>query len=311
MHFQNNTTKGIYFALITAFISGVANYVNKFAVTAIQPPLIFTAVKNTGVGLLIIALLLVLGKWKQLKKVQKREWVYLILIGIIGGSVPFYLFFTGLSQIPAINAALIHKTLVIWVALLAIPLLKEKLSPLQIFAVTLLFGSNLIIGGFKGFHYSTGEMYVLFATMFWAVENILAKKILPKVDPDILTSARMGFGSIILLAASWVSAPTALQNSLSLNSTQWFWLILTMATLLGYVATWYRALKLAPATTVTAILVAGTLVTNLLTVIFETHTLNPVLAIQSGLVILGVALFWLSSKLSARKTSQNLLCPKQ
>lgn len=299
---MKHTTKGIYFALITALISGIANYVNKFAVTAIQPPLVFTAIKNVGVGLLIIAILLSFGKRKHLKKIQKKECVYLLLIGIIGGSVPFYLFFTGLSQIPAINAALIHKTLIIWVALLAIPLLKERLSPLQIFAVTLLFGSNLFIGGFKGLQYSTGEMYVLLATMLWAVENILAKKILPKVDPDIVTSARMGFGSIILLAASWISAPVALQNSLSMTSTQWFWLILTMITLLGYVAAWYRALKLAPVTTVASILVAGTLVTNLLTVTFETHTINLSLVIQSGLVIIGIVLFWLSGKLTAKNT---------
>lgn len=298
---NENTTKGIYLALITAFISGIANYVNKFAVAAIQPPLVFTAVKNAGVGLLIIAILLVLRKRKQLKKVKKREWLYLILIGIIGGSVPFYLFFTGLSQIPAINASLIHKTLVIWVALLAIPLLKERLSPLQIFAVIILFGSNLFIGGFKGFQYSDGEIYVLLATMLWAVENILAKRILPKVDPDIVTAARMGFGSIILLTAAWASAPTALLKSLSLTSTQWFWLLLTMATLLGYVSSWYRALKLAPATTVTAVLVAGTLVTNLLTVIFETHTFNVMTAIQSGLIIFGIALFWFSAKTASKK----------
>ena len=116
-------TKGIYLALITALISGVAIFINKFAVDAIHPPLVFTAMKNAGVGLFIIGILLLTPKWKLIKKLTKREIIYLISIGIIGGSIPFYLYFTGLSQIPAINAAIIQKTLVFWVTLVAIPVL--------------------------------------------------------------------------------------------------------------------------------------------------------------------------------------------
>ena len=92
----------------------------------VKPPIVFTAEKNVFVGLLIIGVLLFSWKWKEVKKLTKRELVYLSLIGIIGGSLPFYLFFTGLSMIPAINGAIIHKTLFIWVAILAIPFLKEK-----------------------------------------------------------------------------------------------------------------------------------------------------------------------------------------
>lgn len=293
---NGNTTKGIYLALITAFISGIAIFVNKFAVTAIQPPVVFTAVKNAGVGLLILSLLLASRKWKLVKKLNKKELVYLFLIGIIGGSIPFYLYFTGLTQIPAANAAIIHKSLVIWVALMAIPLLKEKMPPLQIFGVILLFGANLLVGGFQGFTFLEGEFLVLIATIFWAIENILAKKILPTVDPDIVTAARMGFGSIILMLAAAITAPAALSKSLSLTSTQWFFMIITMATLLGYVMSWYKALKYAPATTVTSVLVASTLVTNVLSAIFITHTWTVLMGIQAILMIIGIALFLFTTK---------------
>lgn len=303
---NGNVTKGIYLALITAFISGIAIFVNKFAVTAIQPPIVFIAVKNAGVGLLILAILIAGRKWKLVKKLNKRELIYLFCIGIIGGSIPFYLYFTGLTQIPAINAAIIHKTLVIWVAFMAIPLLKEKMSALQIFAVILLFGANLLVGGFAGFTFLEGEFLILIATIFWAIENILAKKILPTVDPDIVTAARMGFGSIILLGAAVITAPAALAKSLSLTSTQWFFMIITIATLLGYVMSWYRALKYAPATTVTSVLVASTLVTNVLSAIFLTHTWTILMGIQAVLMIIGVAVFWLSAKKEVGVKSKNL-----
>ena len=293
---SQNHSKGIYLALVTALISGVAIFVNKFAVDAIQPPLVFTAVKNVGVGLLIITILIITRKWRLIKKLTKRESIYLVLIGIIGGSIPFYLYFTGLSQIPAINAALIHKTLIFWVAILAILFLKEKLTRTQIVAVLLLFISNFFVGGFKGFQFSNGELLILIATIFWAVENILAKKILPTVHPDIVTGARMGFGSIILLFAAAITAPSGLAKVTALNSTQLFWMILTMATLLGYIMSWYRALKFAPAITVASVLVTGTLVTNILSAIFITHALTVTMGIQAGLILVGIAIFYISTK---------------
>jgi drug/metabolite transporter (DMT)-like permease len=301
--------KGIYLAFLTAFISGVSNFVNKIAVDVIKPPLVFTAEKNAIVGLLIVGILVSTWKWEKIKNLTQKQIIYLVLIGIIGGSLPFYLFFTGLSQIPAINGALIHKTLVFWVALLAIPFLKEKLSKLQLLGVLLLFASNFIIGGFVSLQHSRGELFVLLATILWAIENVLAKKILPSVDPDIVVSARMGLGSLILLTASAITIPAALTKSLFMSQAQWFWLLISAALLFGYVLTWYRALKFAPAITVASILVSATLVTNMLSAIFITHAWSFQLGTQAFLTIPGIVLLWLAavktkpnSKLSYEKS---------
>ena len=119
---------------------------------------------------------------------------------------------------------------------------------------------------------------------------------MPTVDPDILTAARMGFGSILLLGASFIFAPVSLSKVFTLDNIQIFWMLLTIATLLGYVMTWYRALKYAPAITVTSILVASTLVTNALSAIFITHKWSELMGIQALLIIIGVALFWFAAK---------------
>ena len=243
-----------------------------------------------------MGLLLLTRKWKEVKNLSRRESLYLILIGIVGGSIPFYLFFTGLSEVSATSSALIHKTLVFWVAILAVVFLKEKLSNWQILAVMLLFGSNFIIGGFQGFAFSKGELLILIATILWAIENILAKKILPSVDPDIVIAARMGFGSLILLSTAVVTEPTALGKILVLTPSQWFWMILTAATLLGYVMSWYRALKLAPAITVASVLVASTIVTNILSAVFITRVWTLEMAFQSGLILVGLLIFYFAAK---------------
>lgn len=297
-------TKGVQLALLTALISGFSIFINKFAVGSITPPIAFTAIKNTLVGVMILSALLFSGKMSKLKDVSKKDKRSLVLIGLIGGALPFYLFFTGLSMIPAINAALIHKTLVLWVALLAVPFLKERMSRLQIVGMLMLFGSNLFIGGFKGFTFSVGELMVLGATLLWAVENVIAKRVLERVDADLVTFARMGLGSMILLGASSVVAPGSLTQAFSLDGTQLMWMVLTAGALLGYVSTWYRALKAAPATTVASVLVASTLVTNVLASMFITQTWKfAVLLPQAGLILTGLYLFWISARKQATVTA--------
>jgi len=299
-----NHNKGIYLAFLTALISGVSIFINKFAVTSFENPAMLPTIKNSLVGLLLLAALIASGQWTKnwarLKSLNKKQATQLLGIAIIGGSLPFYLFFIGLSQIPAVNAAVIQKSLVFWVALLAIPLLKEKVTKTQALAVLVLFAGNLIIGGFKGLAFSKGELMVLLATLLWATETILAKKVLRAVEADIVAFARMGLGSLTLVLFSLVTSPSDIAKIGGLNSAQWFWIALTSVTLFAYVSSWYRALRIAPAITVTAVLVSSTLITNILSAIFITHAWNPVLTLQGTLIVAGLLLITRSSKPQSR-----------
>jgi len=136
--------KGFKLALITAGFSGMAVFLNSLTVKAVGDALVFTTVKNLGVAVIIGAILL---RQKIDWRAVKADWWPLLAIGIIGGSLPFYLFFQGLTLSSAATGALIHKTLIFWVALWAIPILKEKINTKQWLALGLIFGSNFIIGG--------------------------------------------------------------------------------------------------------------------------------------------------------------------
>jgi len=300
-------TRGIYLSLLTAGISGVSIFLNKFAVTSVGEPLVFTTIKNLGVAFILLASLLASRKWLQFKTIQKQDWLSLLLIGVIGGSIPFYLFFTGLSTTPAITGAVIQKTLVVWVALLAVPFLKERLSVKAIVAVIALFLANGLVGGFRGFKFSSGEFLILLSTLFWASETILVKKILPRIDPQIAATARMSIGGLTLLIISLITRPEPLSRLAILNPTQLAWVGLTTGLLFAYVTSWYQALKHASAITVTAILVASTIVTNLLSAIFITHSLNASVIIQSLIIITSLLVITkLSTNSLDRSSSPNL-----
>lgn len=253
-------------ALVTAVISGVATFIAKKAVTVVSDPVVFTLLKNVVVAMLLIGLIVVFTKFRELKGLKRQDWVKLIAIGVVGGSIPFILFFTGLTMTTAVSAGLIHKTLFIWVALLAVPFLKERIGWMQAVAFILLIGGSFALGGFKGFQFGLGELMILLATLFWAVENIIAKKALANLSSLVVAGARMVFGSVILLAVVGFQGNLSLIGGLNLE--QWLWTLIPALFLVGYVTTWYTALKHAPASLVASLLVPAALITNVLSLVF-------------------------------------------
>lgn len=286
---QNKTLRtATILALGTAIISGASNFLNKFAVAGFTDPVAFTALKNLIVAGFLLGLLVVYKKRQEIRGLTKQQWLRLILIGVVGGSVPFALFFIGLAQIPAINAALIHKTLFVWVLLFALPFLKEKFSALQWLGVAAIFSANILVGGFRGFAFSAGEGLVLLATILWAAENIIAKIALRDLSALTVASGRMVFGSLILLPLALVRVGSSALLPASL--TQWTWVVLTGLFLLGYTLTWYAALKRAPVSYVATLLVPATLVTNALSALFVTHSFNWQLLSSFELFVAGTFL---------------------
>lgn len=277
-----------FLALGTALISGFSNYIGKIGVTAVKDPLLFTTLKNAVVAVLLIGIFIAMRRWREIRTLKGKHWLKLIAVGVIGGSVPFALFFIGLSRTSALNASLIHKTLFIWVLLLALPILKERVAAWQWVGIGLIAAANFLVGGFTGFKFNQGELMVLGATLLWAVENVIAKAVLKDVSSTTVAAARMVFGSALLIAfAAFQDKGVALST---LSVVQWKWTLISSALLLGYVLTWYAALKRAPATYVATLLVPATLVTNVLSALFITHAFPRVQFLNALLVTAGIAL---------------------
>ena len=291
-HSALNTGNGL--ALITALISGTNNFLTKVGVTVVSDPIFYTTLKNIVTVFLLLGAFILLRKWSEMKTLSTKEWVQLFAIGTIGGAIPFALFFTGLSMTSALSGALIHKTLVFWVLLLAYPLLKERLSPLALLGVIAIFGANFILGGFRGFHFGTGELLILAATLLWATETIIAKKILSRVSPLLVASARMMIGSVLLLLFLGFSG--RLVSVAHVSTLGWSITALSGILLFGYVLAWYSAIAKAPATYVAALLVPATLVTNILSIALVTHAVTGTQLISAGLTAIGVGLLVIYGK---------------
>jgi drug/metabolite transporter (DMT)-like permease len=273
---------GIGLAAGTALISGVSVYVNAFAVRQLSDATLFTTLKNGVAAVVLLGMLLASGPARAaIPRLSGRQWLGLVTIGIIGGGVPFLLFFNGLAMASAPSAAFIHKTLFIWVAFLAVPLLGERVGWPQIGALGVLLASQLLITPPTGVSWGGGETLIAAATGLWAIEVIVARRLLRDIPSPVAATARMAIGLVVLFGYLAISGRTG--AIATLNGTQWLWVLGTGLLLAGYVATWYAALRRAPATVVTTVLVAAAPITAILSAIGSGGL--PTLPVLSGEVL--------------------------
>ncbi len=259
--------KGFWLVLATACISGFSIFLSKFGVSGMAPAL-FTTGKNVVVAVALIATLLAMKEWPAIRELSSKQWLQLALIGLVGGSIPFLLFFTGLSMTEAAQAGFLHKTLFVWVAILAALTLKERIGRKMVVGGLLLLAGNFILLRITGWTFGTGDGLILLATLLWAGEITLAKRFLSvsELPGRIVALGRMGFGSLFLLAYLAVRGELALYASFT--GAQFLWIGLTAALLYGYVLTFYEGLKRVPASVATAVLLLGTVITTLLNLLW-------------------------------------------
>jgi drug/metabolite transporter (DMT)-like permease len=280
---------GIALAFVTACISGVSIWLNGRAVKHFSDATVYTTAKNAVAGGLLLVLVLAFGSSGRasLPAIARRRWPALLTVAVIGGSIPFVLFFEGLKRSEATQAAFIQKTLVIWVALLAVPLLRERLRWPHALAIALLMGGQVWLAGHLGtVAFGQGETMILVASLLWSVEIVFVKHLLGSIPPRVVGAARMALGTVLLVC--WLALTGRLGDLAGLSALQWRWALLTGLLLTGYVATWFAALARAQAVDVTAVLVFGAVVTAILSGVVDGAAIGIggtiLVALGSGLV---------------------------
>lgn len=253
--------KGLLLVFSTALISGFSVFINKFGV-AINSPDIFAFAKNAVVAFLLGAAILIFKNRQEFYQLSKKQWLGLFLLGLIGGSIPFLLFFKGLVLTSAAQGAFVHKTMFIFVAILAAAFLKEKINKNFIIGGLLLLLGNLLALKSLDFSFGLGDALILLAVIFWSVENILAKYLLRDLSGSLAAWSRMFFGAVLIFVYLVFTGQAS--QLLSLNLPQLGWIALTSILLFGYTLTWYNGLKQVPVSVAATILLAGLPITTLL-----------------------------------------------
>ncbi len=224
--------------------------------------------------------------------VPRQQWGWLIVASLLNVSAWMGLTTVSMLWLPAGEAATLAYTMPVWAALLAWPLLGERLTGRRVVALGLgLCGVALIAGGVRlnlGAGRLPGLVSVLLAALLFALGTVLSKRRPLAIPPVALTAWQVGLGCLPLLCASFVFEQPHL---LAMPLIGWLSLAYNATVSLGlcYLA-WFAALRRLDAGMATI----GMLLTPIVGVIASGLLLGEALSPRQlgalALVVVGVVL---------------------
>ncbi len=261
-----NPRLGYLFAGLNAVVSGFAIYINSLGVKLFSDSTLYTTLKNAVVGVaLLLPLLLFARRRAELRRLNPRQWGLLALLAIVGGSVPYALFFRGLQLSTAVTSSLLNHTQFLLVAALAVLLLSERVGALMWLALAVLLVGTSLGLNIGQVRWDEGALLVALSTALFAAGVVLAKYLLRELSTVTVMAAKMSLGSAFLVA--YVAATGHLGAVTSLSAVQWGYALGTGLILLAFTVTAFLALRYATATVATAIPAASPLITTALVVL--------------------------------------------
>lgn len=282
---------GYGFAGLNAVISGFAIYINSLGIKLFQSAALYTTLKNAVVGIaLLLPLLLFVERRAEWRRLTRRQWSWLLLLAVIGGSVPYVLFFTGLKMGSPVTSSLLNHAQFVVVAVLAFFLLRERASIIVWLALAVLFIGTLWGTSMTGLHWGTGDTLVALSTLLFAGGVVLAKYLLQGLSTLAVMTAKMSIGSFLLVVYIGLTGQGGLIFRLS--PAQWEFALITGLILLAFTVTAFLALRYASATIATAIPAAAPLITTALVLIAPQAGLKPSPAF--GLILMALAILVLA-----------------
>lgn len=306
---QRARRTGLMLALATAVISGFSIFINGYGVRAwaeTADATTYTTFKNLLAALVLVSIGLAATHRRSSEALTRPQglgqWFGLTAVAVLGGALAFALFFEGLARAASTQAAFIHKSLVIWVAILAVGFLRERVRPVHVLAIALLvLGQVVLAGGFAEVGFGVGEAMILGATLLWSVEIVIAKRLLADVSSITVGVGRMAGGAVVLIGYGVAGGGFATMGSVSF--AQVGWVLITGIFLAAYVGTWYAALARASAIDVTSVLVGGAVITAILGAVVRGAPLGSLAGL--GLVATGVALVVVAGRADHRGSSMS------
>jgi drug/metabolite transporter (DMT)-like permease len=278
-------------------------FVNSYGVRAGATPAVYTTAKNL-VAAAVLSFVALIGWTVRTRRFGSaaanfvttapearevpatRRWVErlgFVYVGVVGGGLAFVLFFNGLAQSEPTPAAFWRDTLVLWAAVLAVFFLRERLRWWNLAAIALRVSGEVVVSGGVGqLAANRGEVDVLASSVLWALEIVVARRLLRTRSPATLAVVRMGLGALTLIV--YLAASGSLGQLGAMNADQWHWALWTGLLLSAYVATWMSALARARAIDVTSVLASSALITWLLQLVAGTTSVS---GDAIGLVLIG------------------------
>lgn len=207
-HRLSRRVTAICLGLFVAFLWSTSWVLIKFGLEDI-PAITFAGLRYGVATLCLLPFLIKKENIQSIRNLKKREWLGLILLGVLWYAVAQGAQFLGLKVLPAMTVTLLLNMTPLIVSMLAVVLLHEMPSKLQWIGMAI----NLIGVGLYFFPSAfenaqiIGVVVVLIGVLANAFSSILGRGInrTGKIPVMVVTTISMGIGAILLLVTGAIS----------------------------------------------------------------------------------------------------------
>lgn len=204
---KDGSMVGTYGLLVlTSIFWGSAFVFSKVAEDSV-PPLV-AAFLRFGLGAVVGLIMILVRKLRNAHydATPKKAWFDTVVLGIVGVAGYNLLFFEGLALSQASDGSMIIPTLSPAITvILAGVFLKERFRRKQTVGLGItLVGSMVFFSAIAfvhmpgGQHRIIGDLMFLVSAVFWALNTLLSKRTTGRIDPFLVSTYAMVFGSLIL-----------------------------------------------------------------------------------------------------------------
>ena len=158
---------------------------------------------RASTGWAAMLLFLLLRRGAESLRVARRDFLFLVPLGLIGVGAFYLLYFFTVRESTVGTAAILLYSSPAFVVLLAWIFLKEALGVLRVLALALTFGGIfLVVGGYNLAALEVGPLVLatgLLSGLTYGLYSIFGKPVAGRLDPAVILSYALGFGAVLLV----------------------------------------------------------------------------------------------------------------
>jgi drug/metabolite transporter (DMT)-like permease len=240
------------------------------------------------------------------EKIEKRDFMKLVLLGVFGVALNQLLFIRGLELSTPINASIIMIFNPIIVMLLEIIFLKEKAPFIRVAGIVLgISGASMLLLFKKGFSFggsntTEGDIMVLINCISWAVFMVMVKPLMLKYKTVTVMKWVFTFGFLYVLPFGYPQLKGFDFLHVSFLSWSAIAYIIVASTFIAYFLNTYALAELSPSIASTYIYLQPVIAAGIAVALGQDN-LDAIKFISAILIILGIYLVGHSRQREKRK----------
>ncbi|WP_088066848.1 DMT family transporter [Gottfriedia luciferensis] len=268
------------------------------------PPVLLSALRLFFILLFMVFYGLVKGKWKP---VQKKDWISIVLLGLIGTCINQWSFYSALETTHPTTSALILALAPLTTSFLASVFLKEKLTKgFVIGSIVAFIGVFFVITNGEKLHFTIGLIWIFITMLTFSTSIIMMKQLTRNYDSTSITlySNLVGFSGLLPIVFG-----SSFSQQMSRDAMSWILLIVTAIIMHGICTLiWNHQIQLVGASKAAMFLNLEPFVAMIVGLIVLKNNITSSQILGGGLIIIGV---FLSTLLKWKRTIEDPIYRKE